>query len=217
MNPSEQRQERRLSLSGLQLEVRRLRWRWFVGGPVTSLVDLSTNGLSFVSPSDCFSSLDKVNFVLKVGDLHIRGSGVVCHKQPESGGRWRYGLMFLNVSREVEALLKEIEYEPDNVRAIAEKMADRFLLSGCRTESEQIRLQKQLLLWEAATAFIERLSVFRQAPLPVQVTGEGILLNATQPACEIRASANRPGYSASTGEHFANVFEVLDFVSQNLD
>ncbi len=198
------------------MEVRKTRLGRMASLPSCQLADISSNGLSFTSSGDPFAPLDKVTFALHVKDQEIRGKGVICYKQSYGGSRWRYGLMFLEVSRDVESVLRDFQFEPQEVRNVARNMADHIVLNGCSTASERELLHKQLLLYEAVTAFLERWTLLEQKPLPVKVTLDGVQVAEGEDAWLIQALNRRPGYAASSGEHFVNVFEALIFLRDKL-
>ncbi len=212
MNGTEQRRDCRFPLAGWRMEVRKSRLGSLATTPICRLADISSNGLSFVAHGDPFTPLDKVTFTLQVREQEIRGKGVICYKQSDSTGRWRYGLMFLEVSREVASLLREYQFEPREVRNLARNLADKTVLDGCKTTSERDLLHKQLLLYEAVSAFLDRLLLLEHPPLPVTVTLQGVRVEDGDGAWTIEALPQRPGYAASSGEHFVNVFEALMFL-----
>ncbi len=213
---AEKRRESRLPLVGFQVEISRDKWGR--GSPqLCRLVDLSSNGLSFVSHDNRLAPLDKIGFRLHVGEGHAEGKGVICYRQPESDSRWRYGAMFLTISPEVETLLKEESLEMEEVRAVARELADRMATERCGSADQRRLLRSRLLLYDAVQSFLERLEVMNYPlaqPLDVDLE-EGLRIGQETPLT-IATVENGLGYVSNRGKHFANVFEVLEFLRDQL-
>ncbi len=214
---ADQRSESRLPAGGFQVEIARHKWR---SGEIRwcHLVDLSGNGLSFVSHDNHLGPLDKISFRLHVGAGVAEGKAVICYRRPESDSRWRYGAMFLSISPEVEELLQEEHLSTEEVRSVARQVADRMAMQACRSEARRRALRSRALLCEAVRAFLERLETLgHPLPQPVEVSlEEGVRVGKEASPLVVSALENGLGYASSRGEHFSNVFEVLEFLRAEL-
>ncbi len=214
MNASESRHEPRFPFPGGRVDIRRAGWKAAGGYHAHRLVDLSPNGLAFVAHDSSLEPLDKIGFRLRLGACEAEGRAVVCYRRAEGGGIWRYGTLFLEVTPDIEVLLRETEVDPAEVRAVARALAEEMVLARCGDAEERARLRRQMLLQEAVDAWLGRLRELGwRPPLAVTAEREGlrIEIEGADPVA-IRALAGRPGFAGDGDRYFASVFEVLEFL-----
>ncbi|HEB77166.1 MAG TPA: PilZ domain-containing protein [Methylothermaceae bacterium] len=213
MMPMESRRDPRYPLPGLQVEIRRAGWKPAGGYQAHRLVDLSPNGLAFVSHEESLNPLDKVGFRLRIGGCGAEGRAVVCYRRAEGEGLWRYGAMFLEVTPDIGMLLQEAEVDPVEVRSVARALAEEMVLRDCRDAGERELRRRQMLLQEAVDAWLQRLrELNRQPGLTATVDRSGVLRIDGASPIAISAVPGRSGFSSDRGEYFATVFDVLEYL-----
>ncbi len=211
MKVRESRREPRFPFPGGRVDIRRAGWKPAGGYHAHRLVDLSPNGLAFVAHDGSLAPLDKIGFRLHVGGCEAEGRAVVCYRRAEGDGIWRYGTLFLEVTPDIEVLLRETEVDPAEVRAVARALAEEMVLEDCGDATERARLRRQMLLQEAVDAWLGRLrELGRRPPLAVTADREGIRIEGGADPLVIRALAERPGFVGDDDRYFASVFEVLE-------
>jgi len=213
---SDQRRESRLPAAGFQVEISRHKWG-LGNAKMCRLVDLSSNGLSFVTHDNHLGPLDKIAFRLHIGEGIAEGKAVICYRQPENDSRWRYGAMFLTISPEVEKLLEEEPLSSYEVRNVARQLADTMVMERSRVGAQKRLLRSRVLLYDAIQAFIDRLKAM-DYPVgkPIRVSlEEGFTMGKENPLV-IAALEHGLGYASNRGDHFSNVFEVLEFLRAEL-
>gem|GEM_PF-2949971 len=213
---TDKRQENRFPLPGHQVEI--MIDKWGKGVPRSCrLVDLSSNGLSFVTHDNYLAPLDKIAFRLQIGEGEAEGRAVICYRRSDGEGKWRYGAMYLKVDPEIESLVRNSEQTGETVRVVAEEVAEKMFLDRCHSAAERRHMHAKVILTEASTALLRRLKVLKY-PLHSSIEidiHEGVQIGGNPPLIVI-AEEDGNGFRSSEGEQFANIFEVLEFLSERL-
>lgn len=148
------RKEQRLPLHDLSLQIRQR------GGHYQACrsVDLSLNGLAFISDGLQFGIPEKIDFILTIEGHEIQGSGVICNRRRVDGTE-QYGLMFIQVSPEISDILAHGELSTRELENLSRNMAEQFalsLLAANDARDRQIWFRQQQLL-DAVRAYLLRL------------------------------------------------------------
>lgn len=153
---NERRQERRLHLPGLALQVAKRTFARRAQYEAVELIDFSEGGLAFCSNSVAFAELDKIDVKLCQQERTINAQAVICYVRPLSDTT-QYGLLFINTSEDLQSLLGSDALHTMDAQRHAESVADKVAqLIGHSDQHVQITRQWKLLL-KAVEAFISRI------------------------------------------------------------
>ena len=228
------RQGRRVSAPFVDIRVRKRglginRWT-----DECSLADLSSSGLSFFSAALRLETLDKVDLELTVEGRQVSGSAIVCHSSFHHGQR-KYGLLFIQADAELENLLSGQVFSTGEVRHLGEELAEQFMRERSANNENSARwLRANQLMLDAVRAMVSRLGDLglliydehgqevRPAdalaasddggvsfPCPGIEGGKTLRVSV---AAAWNTDTGADGYILSTGQSFASLLELLDFI-----
>ncbi len=228
---SNQRHEHRLSIPDIKIRIRKhgiARYSW---AEDCTVLDISQNGLAFESKALVLDSLQKVDIELNIKTRIILGEAVICYADITAETK-RYGLLFIQTTPEVEDILSGHLLSTNDIRDLAEKMAEQFM--GKRKTKTQPTSQYQLM-FDAVKALSFRLgemgltiqdeSGSLTTPLEAitfdQYSGS-ISFPKKSPSSShiVRSSlsvikqkeSSKIIYQATDGTKFNNILELLDYL-----
>lgn len=235
---SNRRNEKRLHLPDVQIKVRKLSL-----GVHSSLVDclpvdVSQNGLAFLSDELDFDLLQKIYIELSVGHRKIEGKALICHIV-EKEDSIQYGVLFIDVSPTVEETLSLETLSSARVKEFSASIAESMVLSLPQNKSHKRLRKAQVHLFDGVEAFKTRLNElvsnevdaeanshqldslfeFDVAAMAVTVPmkdADGVsLIRCTIKPVLIKGQKNVQ-FKTDIGRTFSNLFDVLQEISDTL-
>ncbi len=235
---SNRRNEKRLHLPDVQIKVGKLS----LGVNSTLVdclpVDVSQNGLAFLSDELNLDLLQKIYIELSVGHRKIEGKALVCHIV-EKDDSIQYGVLFIDVSPTVEETLSLETLSSARVKEFSASIAENMLLNLRQNESGKRLKKAQIHLFDGVEAFKTRLNElvsneagveanpyqldslfeFDVAAMAVTVPMKGAdgvsLIRCTIKPVLIKGHKNVQ-FKTDTGHTFSNLFDVLQEISDTL-
>jgi len=232
------RNEKRLHLPDVQIKARKLS----LGVNSTLVdclpVDVSQNGLAFLSDELNFDLLQKIYIELSVGQRKIEGKALVCHIV-EKGDSTQYGVLFIDVSPTVEEALSLETLSSARVKEFSASIAENMLFNLRQNENSKRLKKAQVHLFDGVEAFKARLnellsneagaeanshqldSLFEFDVTAMTVTvpmkgADGVsLIRCTIKPVLIKGHKNVQ-FKTDTGRTFSNLFDVLQEISDTL-
>jgi len=125
-------------------------WRYDI-----HLLDLSANGMAFLTPKLNLSQLQKIDFELSSGGLTTSGCAVVCNTG-NSGIKQRYGLLFIETDDAFDAFLTGESLSSDEVNRLGEEIAEQYMYQRIQNDEVLFRVQNQRMV-DAVTTMAGRL------------------------------------------------------------
>jgi len=232
------RNEKRLHLPDVQVKVRKLSL-----GVNSALVDclpvdVSQNGLAFLSDELNFDLLQKIYIELSVGHRKIEGKALVCHIV-EKGDSTQYGVLFIDVSPTVEETLSLETLSSARVKEFSASIAENMVLNLRQNESSKQLKKAQIHLFDGVEAFKTRLnelvsneagaeasshqldSLFEfdvaamAVTVPMRDTDGVSLARCTIKPVLVKGHKNVQ-FKTDAGRTFSNLFDVLQEISDTL-
>ncbi len=225
------RHQHRLSIPDINIRVRKRGRALHSWAEDCSTLDISQNGLAFGSRTLELEPLQKVDIELNIENRNILGEAVICHAQSTSEGK-RYGVLFIQTTPEVEDILSGHLLSTNEVRDLAEKMAEQFMWK--KRASTQPTSQYQLM-FDAVKALTIRLGEMgltvqnelenSVAPLealtfdqcsgsisfPEKSPSSSHIIRSTISVIKQKEGA-KIIYQATDGTKFSNILELLDYL-----
>ena len=230
------RNEKRLHLPDVQIKVGKLS----LGVNSTLVeclpVDVSQNGLAFLSDELNFDLLQKIYIELSVGHRKIEGKALICHIV-EKDDSIQYGVLFIHVSPTVEEALSLETLSSARVKEFSASIAENMVLNLRQNESDRRLKKAQLHLFDGVDAFKTRLNElvsneagaeahshqldslfeFDVAAMAVTVPmKEGVSLTRCTIKPVLIKGHKKVQFKTDTGRTFSNLFDVLQEISDTL-
>lgn len=177
MQPSNRRQDHRVSAPSATIKIRKrgVFYRW---NNNSTLVDVSSSGLSITSNSLQLSTLNKVEFELSLEGKLVSGSAIVCHVNND-GSQQKYGLLFITANTDIDHFINGSLPSTEQAKRLGEEIAGRFIYQN-NSDTTDIELQKKnQLMLDAVKAMATRLGdmgMFIKDETGVEMTPEKSLI-----------------------------------------
>jgi len=154
------RQDRRISAPSVGVRIRKRGIGFHSWSDDSTLVNVSSSGISITSNSLRLNTLNKVEFELTLNSKTISGSAIVCYVSNQ-GSKKKYGLLFIKANAEIDQFLNGPLLSAGQAKRLGEESAERFMQQLIHKQNpEQVSLElkktNQLML-DAVTSMATRL------------------------------------------------------------
>lgn len=230
------RQDTRFSAPFANVKIRKRGFGIHRWNTDSTLVDVSSSGISVSSRSLRLNTLNTVEFELSIDGKNIAGSAIVCYTTRQ-GTDNKYGLLFIQANTGVEQLFNHLSFSADQAKRLGEELAERFIQQRIANSSHrELKTHNQLML-DAVKAMAIRLGEMGlliktesgdyttpDQALTVSVTGK-LSFPSLSPSNQInrvtvttveipgnRETDQAFGYQLSSGEQLNSLVDLLDHV-----
>lgn len=233
------RNDKRLLLPDLQVQVKKQGRGDSSSYIECTPIDISFNGLAFSSDELELELLQKVDLQLTAGHRTLRGSAVICHVGKTAKGI-RYGVLYIDLNPSLEQLFSLDNLTSPQVIELATSLADNVLIDKNLTEEQQNLEKAKSLLFDAVTAFKNRIcqrlenktdtqgntcqvaSLFEfstdnsSVAIPLKSTNEDAVTRCMVTP-DIDSSKNRIYFRTDDGRQFATLMEFMQELSETFE
>jgi hypothetical protein len=205
----------------------------------STLVDVSSSGISITSSTLHLNTLNKVEFLLVLEGKTVSGTAIVCYASNQ-GSKKKYGLLFIKANVEIDQLLNGPLLSTEQAKRLGEELAERFMLqkNGEALDADNAELKKQnQLMLDAVKAMSVRLgemglrvkdesgnqAIPDKTLLVIPKGGVSFpSLTSSNQVARISVSAIKQGnqqfiYQLSSGEQLPNLASLLNHISTSFD
>jgi hypothetical protein len=230
------RQDTRFSAPFANVKIRRRGFGIHRWNTDSTLIDVSSSGISVSSRSLRLNTLNKVEFELSIDGKNIAGSAIVCYTTRQ-GSDNKYGLLFIQANTGVEQLLSDRSFSTDQAKRLGVKLAEQFIQQRTASSSHrELKRQHQLML-DAIKAMASRLGEMGlliktetgnyttpDQALTLGTKGElgfpslspsNQITRLTATTVEVPGSQETDpvfGYQLSSGEQFNSLVDLLEYL-----